>query len=156
MSDPYEEIIEGESVLRFPPGARHEEICERLHAKVAAAMTADSPARLLTPRTMVELAPGTLIRPDLALVTIATKKLFLVAEVINSEDHHPDTVLKKQAYEESNITRLWMVDPRYNNVEIYHGSQYGMGLKKFLAGKERLTEALLPGLELAMEELFRG
>ena len=34
MSEPYEEILEGETRLRPPPGARHEEICRRLHERV--------------------------------------------------------------------------------------------------------------------------
>jgi len=64
-------------------------------------------------------------------------------------------VMKKQIYEERNIPRLWMVDPRYDNVEIYHGSQYGLMLKGILAGKETLTEQLLPALNVSVAELFR-
>jgi len=48
-----------------------------------------------------------------------------------------------------------MVDPRYDNVEIYHGSQYGLMLKGILAGKETLTEQLLPALNVSVAELFR-
>ena len=44
-----------------------------------------------------------------------------------------------------------MVDPRYDNVEVYHGTQYGLTLKRVLAVRELLTESLhadsfLPGL----------
>ena len=27
--------------------------------------------------------------------------------------------MKKQIYEDLNLPRLWMIDPRYNNVEVY-------------------------------------
>jgi len=77
-------------------------------------------------------------------VTVATNKLWLAAEIVSSDDHAPDTVLKKQLYEELRLPRLWMIDPRYDNVEIYHASTYGMVLKSILAGGELLEEKLLP------------
>src|SRR5204862_8042678 len=114
-----------------------------------------STSRLLDRRSVVQLFSGPLVRPDLALVAAATGKIWLAAEVISSDDHRPDTVMKKQIYEELNIPRLWMVDPRYDNVEIYHGSQYGLMLKGILAGKETLSEQLLPTLKISVADLFR-
>jgi Uma2 family endonuclease len=154
MSLPYEEIVDGETLLRSPPGPRHERICARLHARVADGLANNTAARLLTPRSIVQLSPGTMIRPDLAVLTAATGKLWLAVEIINSEDHRPDTVLKKAIYEDFNVPRLWMVDPRYDNVELYHGTSYGLALRGILAAKERMVEPLLPGFDLAVAELF--
>ncbi len=154
MSEPYEEIVEGETYLRMPPGGRHELICSRLHDLIATSLADISTTRLLPRRSVVQIASGTMVRPDIALVTTATGKIWLVAEIISSDDHRPDTVLKKQIYEELNIPRLWMIDPRYDNVEVYHGSQYGLMLKGILAGKEVLTEQLLPTLNVTIAELF--
>jgi Uma2 family endonuclease len=47
-----------------------------------------------------------------------------------------------------------MVDLRYDNVEVYHGTQYGVTLKTILAHREFLTEKLLPNLQLSIAELF--
>jgi Uma2 family endonuclease len=110
---------------------------------------------LLPPRSLVELARGTKVRPDLALVTTATNKLWLAAEIVNSGDHNPDTVVKKGLYEEASLPRLWMVDPRYDNVEIYHGGQHGLALKQILAVREVLSEALLPDFRYVIAELFK-
>lgn len=98
MSDPYEEIIDGETLLRYPPNGRHKQICTRLHEVVAASLAAVATTRLLECRSTVQLTPGTVVRPDLALVTAANGKLWLAVEVISSDDHHPDTVTKKQIY----------------------------------------------------------
>ena len=155
MSEPYEEVLEGEKQFRLPPGARHEEICRRLHARVTESLAGTATARLLPPRTVVALAHGEEVRPDLALVTAATNKLFLVAEVVNSGDHHLDTVIKKTVYEDNGLPRLWMVDPRYDNVEIYHGGQYGLALKEILAVRDKLSEPLLPSFEYIIAELFK-
>jgi len=156
VSETYEEIVEGETYLRMPPGARHEVICTRLHELIAASLANIATTRLLPRRSVVQIASGTLVRPDLALVTVATGKIWLAAEIISSDDHRPDTVTKKQIYEELNIPRLWMIDPRYDNVEVYHGSQYGLMLKRILAGRETLTEQLLPTLQVTIAELFQG
>jgi Uma2 family endonuclease len=154
MSVNYEEIVRGETLMRHGPGERHERICERLYASVSRSASRVTTTRVLPPRTVIELCPGTLLRPDLTLVTAATGKAWLIAEVVDTVDHHPDTVMKKAIYEDARLPRLWMVDPRYDNVEIYHGSPYGLALQRILANRDLLTEALLPELNLAMAELF--
>jgi Uma2 family endonuclease len=154
MSLPYEEIVQGETLLRSAPDPRHERICARLHARIAGGLANHTAARLLAPRYIVQLSAGTMLRPDLALVTAITGKLWLAAEIVSSEDHQPDTVLKKTIYEDFNIARLWMIDPRYDNVELYHGTSYGLALRGILAGKERLREALMPEFEMTVAELF--
>jgi Uma2 family endonuclease len=148
----YEEIIRGEALKRLPPGERHERICERLHDVVAKALPPTS--RLLEPRMIIELTPGTLVRPDLVLVTTLTRKPWLIAEIVDSYDHGSDTVTKKMIYEETRLPRLWMIDPRYDNVEVYHGTPYGLSLRQMLAGREVLSEKLLPEFEISVKELF--
>jgi hypothetical protein len=150
----YEEVVDGETLLRYPPGPRHELICERLHGLVADALVGVTTSRLLEVRAPIELRPGTIVRPDITLIATATGKAWLIAEVVDSEDHRADTVVKKSLYEETRLPRLWMVDPRYDNVEVYHGSPYGMALRGILAGRERLTEALLPKLGVTIRDLF--
>jgi Uma2 family endonuclease len=154
MSVIYEEIVHGESIIRSAPGKRHEQICTLLHARISAGLPATSPARILSPRSVVQLSAGVMLRPDLALVAAATGKIWLAAEIVDSHDHRPDTVLKKGLYEDYNLARLWMIDPRYNNVELYHGTTYGLALKGILAGRECLQEALLPDFALTVDELF--
>ena len=154
MNVRYEEIVEGESLIRMPPSARHEIVCARLHSIVAASLEMETTTRLLKPRTVVQISPGTLVRPDLSLITATNNRPWLVAEIIHSGDHSSDTVTKKGAYEESRIPRLWMIDLRYDNVEIYHGTQYGMTLKDILSFRDFLTEKLLPNLKVGIAELF--
>jgi Uma2 family endonuclease len=156
MSEPYEEILEGRKILRPPPAVRHELICSRLHDCVRASVADLASTQLLARRSEVRLSPATIVRPDLALVAAATGKVWLAAEVVGSADHRVDTVVKKLIYEEMKLPRLWMVDPRYDNVEIYHASGYGLVLKGILAGREVLTEKSLPEFQLAIADLFRA
>ncbi len=154
MSEPYQEIVQGETLLRLAPGARHEMICARLHERMAMCVARSATMRLLSPRSIVELATGTLVRPDLALMATATNKAWLIAEIIDSSDHSTDTVTKKSLYEDLRMPRLWMVDPRYDNVEVYHGTQYGLALREVLAGRDLLQERLVAGFEFSIAELF--
>lgn len=154
MSESYAEIFDGATLVRRAPGARHEIICGRLHQWVHASVANMPSTRLLPPRTEVQLAPRTALCPDLSLVAAATGKLWLAAEIVSSDDHRPDTVIKKQVYEDVKLPRLWMIDPRYDNVEVYHSCQYGLVLKEILAGREILSEKLLPEFQLTIAELF--
>jgi Uma2 family endonuclease len=154
MSDPYDEIFDGETFIRLPPGERHERICDWLREQLTDCLGAASGMRILPSRTIIKLNAGTFVRPDISVIEIATGRIWLAVEVISSDDHHTDTVTKKSAYEDVRINRLWMVDPRYDNVEVYHGSQYGLVLKRILAGRETLSEEQFPGFEVPMDQLF--
>ena len=154
MSATYAEILNGAPLARRAPGLRHEQICARLHQWMRASVANFVGTLLLAPRAEVRLSPKHTVCPDLALVATATGKIWLAAEIVSSDDHQPDTVIKKQVYEEVRLPRLWMIDPRYDNVEVYHSSQYGLVLKSILAGSELLTEKLLPEFQLTIAELF--
>jgi Uma2 family endonuclease len=154
MSQPYEEILEGATLPRSAPTARHEDICRRLHREMAAGINGLACTQLLAPRTQVQVSRTTLLRPDLALVTTAGGKLFLAVEIISREDHQTDTVTKKEIYEQIRVPRLWMVDPRYDNVEVYHSFEFGLKLHGILAGQELLSDKLLPQFQITVAELF--
>jgi len=156
MSLPYEEILEGATLPRSAPGERHEQICRRLHREMAAGVNGLAATQLLAPRAQVQVARTTLLCPDLALVTAASGKLFLAVEIISRDDHRADTVTKKEVYEQIRVPRLWMVDPRYDNVEIYHSFEFGLRLHGILAGSEVLADRLIPQFKLAVTELFAG
>jgi len=154
MSAPYKELIAGETFIRAALNAPHELLCDRLHAAVSAHLPANSALRLLPRRTPLTLSPGVEICPDLALVSSVPAQLYLAAEVLQPGDHHPDTVLKKQLYSDSRVPRLWIVDSRYQNTEVYGTGEFGFRLETILAGRETLTDSALTGLALSMTDLF--
>jgi Uma2 family endonuclease len=154
MSRPYEEILDGTSLPRSAPDPRHEMICERLHAAMTASVANLNSTQLLAPRTKVQVSRTTAICPDLALVAVATGKLWLAVEIVSRSDHQADTVVKKEVYETIRVPRLWMVDPRYDNVEIYQTTEWGLALKGILAGGEVLAEKLVPEFQIVVAELF--
>ena len=154
MSLAYEETLQGATHPRSAPGERHERICARLHREMAIGVNGMAGTRLLAPRTAVQVDPGNQLCPDLALLTTATGKLFLAVEIISREDHQTDTVTKKEIYEQIRVPRLWIVDPRYDNVEVYHSTQWGLTLKGILAGSEVIADQLFPQFQVTVTNLF--
>jgi hypothetical protein len=47
-----------------------------------------------------------------------------------------------------------MVDPRYDNVEVYHSTEWGLTLRGILAGSAVLEEPLIPEFQIVVAELF--
>ena len=154
MSQPYEEILDGATLPRSAPGERHEQILLRLHREMAAGVNGRASTQLLAPRTQVQVTRLTRLCPDLALMAAASGKLFLAVEIISRDDHRSDTVTKKEIYEQIRIPRLWLVDPRYDNVEVYHSFEYGLKLQGILAGGEVLSDKLIPQFQLTVTQLF--
>ena len=161
MSDAYEELIQTEPFYRQSPSIAHELLVDRLHRLVASALPLNSALQLLPPRTELVLAEHTKVRPDLTVVRVPpgappdhAAQLYLVAEVLLPGDHHVDTVIKKQVWADARLPRLWMVDPRYLNVEVYGCGEYGFTLSDILANRHPLTDPHLPGLSCSMDELF--
>jgi Uma2 family endonuclease len=154
MSQPYEEILDGATLPRSAPGERHEQILLRLHREMAAGVNGRGSTQLLAPRTQVQVTRMTRLCPDLALLAAASGKLFLAVEIISRDDHRSDTVTKKEIYEQIRVPRLWMVDPRYDNVEVYHSFEYGLKLQSILAGGEVLSDKLIPQFQLTVTQLF--
>lgn len=159
MSEAYEEVIQGEVINRRRPPLAHETLVGRLHTLVAAALASNPALQLLPPRASLQLADDCILRPDLVVVRTAPEltgsaRLYLVAEVLLPGDHHLDTFVKKQLWSDLRLPRLWMVDPRYLNVEVYGLGEYGFSLTDILAHHHPLTDPALPGLGCSMDELF--
>jgi Uma2 family endonuclease len=151
---PYEELIDGETFIRGPLNGPHEVLCDRLHAWVANHLPANSALKLLPRRTTLTLRPGTDICPDLALVRRESGQLYLAAEVLQPGDHHPDTVLKKQIYSDCRAPRLWIVDSRYENVEVYGIGPVGFHLESILAINDSLSDTALSSAMYSLSDIF--
>lgn len=162
MTEGYEETIGGEVQVRRAPGFEHERLVDRLHLLVGDTLSPNSALQLLPRRSGLRLADDLTVRPDLTVIRMppsgegepAGPQLYLVGEVLQPGDHHLDTVVKKQLWSDLKIPRLWMVDPRYLNVEVYGCGEYGFTLQEILAHGDQLKDPLLSGLGCSMNELF--
>jgi Uma2 family endonuclease len=150
----YVESLAGQTHFRRAPTRGHEILCDRLHAAVAAALSPNSAWHLLPRRHAVSLTALTEVCPDLALVRRDSARPMLLAEILVPGDHHADTVIKKHLYQDAALPTLWIVDPRYLNVETYRHGPHGFRLESILALRDKLTDPHLPDLALPLAEFF--
>ena len=159
---PYAEKLAGETYFRVGPGVPHEALCDRLAAALELALPLNSTWKILPRRSALRLSSRDDLRPDVTLVrtnpadATAAPQPTLCVEVLLPGDHHPDTVIKKSIYQDARLPTLWLVDPRYLNVEVYRTGELGFRLEAILANHEALTNPHLPGLALSMHDLFGG
>ncbi|HET7535648.1 MAG TPA: Uma2 family endonuclease [Candidatus Didemnitutus sp.] len=161
MSEGYEELIGGQVLKRRALTAEHERLVAKLHSLVEAAIPPNSTLRVLPPRSALQLAEEHTVCPDLAIVRMPpvsedepNPQLYLVGEVLHPADHHTDTVVKKQLWADRHLPRLWMIDPRYRNIEVYGCGEYGFTLLNILANHDKLTDPFLLGFAHPVRDLF--
>ena len=154
MADPYEEILDGRPLIRGPINGPHELLCERLHHWVAKNLPHNSALHLLPRRALVKLRPDTEIRPDLSLMRRNDPRLYWAVEVLQPSDRHPDTVIKKNILAACLVPRLWIVDGRYQNIELYVTTGGHFRLEAILTGNDVLSDSALSSGRLSLAELF--
>ena len=154
MADPYEEVLDGRPLIRGPINGPHELLCDRLHLWVAQNLPHNSALQLLRRRTLVKLRPDTEIRPDLALMWRNAPRLYLAVEVLQNSDRHPDTVTKKTILAACLVPRLWIVDGRYQNIEIYITTGGHFRLETILTGNDLLSDSALSGGRYPLVDFF--
>ena len=154
MADPYEEVLDGRPLIRGPINGPHELLCDRLHAWVAHNLPHNSALQLLRRRSLVKLRPDTEIRPDLALIRRNDPRLYLAVEVLQNSDRHPDTVIKKNILAACLVPRLWIVDGRYQNIELYVTNGGRFRLEAILTDNDLLSDAALSGARYLLSDLF--
>jgi Uma2 family endonuclease len=82
----------------------------------------------------------------------------LVVEIRSPGTWRYDVGAKKRVYEGGGLPELWLVDDRSQSVLVYrrtrpHAPTFDVALE--LGGDDTLGSPLLPGFELALDELFR-
>jgi Uma2 family endonuclease len=84
----------------------------------------------------------------------------LTVEVLSASTRRQDEVEKRRLYEATGVVEYWTIDPELERVRVFRRpapeAPYAPPLELAAERGERLASPLLPGLELAVAELFRG
>jgi len=155
VSIPYEEILDGNPLPPVRARIRHEQICERLHAAMAASVAniGSTPIACAAHENPGVPLHHHLSRPGADhrghrqnsgwLWRLSTRAIIT------------PTRSSKRNLRTVRVPRLWMVDPRYDNVEIYHSTEFGLALKGILAGGEVLAEKAASGIPICHRRTVR-
>lgn len=78
----------------------------------------------------------------------------LVVEVLSKSTARLDKGPKLRVYARSGVKELWLVDKERKEVVIYRFAEDISGPVATVRGRQKLTTPLLPGLKLALAEVF--
>ncbi len=161
------ELVGGRSVHRPPVGAACASVVRRLQRRLADAAERTGVV-VLEPRQALELPTGDTLVPDVCVLSAARWASAvpsegdllrvvpeLVVEVLRERDASARAETQ-EIYARAGVDEHWIVDPRRRTVTVLVRRGARLELGDRLAEGERLRPALLPHLQLAPHELFRG
>jgi Uma2 family endonuclease len=158
------EILDGEHYVTPAPFIRHQLISSNLHSLLGPFIRKRRLGTLLAAPTDVLLSPHDIAQPDLLFISneragIVTEKNVqgapdLVIEILSKSTRRRNEDLKLERYGLFGVLEYWIVDPKRRGVKVFRREDDRLRLAAELAIGDVLTTSLLPGLEIALAEIF--
>jgi Uma2 family endonuclease len=161
------EIVGGEHFVTAAPFVRHQDLVVRLTVLLGGHVRRHRLGRLLVAPTDVVLSPHDVVQPDLFFVSSERSAIVgektvqgapdLVIEVLSRRSRRLDTILKRRAYDRFGVREYWIFDPLRKGAQVWERTAEGLRRRAALlsaSAADVLTTPLLPGLEIALAELF--
>lgn len=162
------ELLEGELIPMAPsPGEAHQWICGELAFHLRKFVKERQLGRVYeAPFDVVLGEPGEeqVVQPDILFVATARRGIIhedeirgapdLVVEVLSPSTAERDQGLKKKLYAKFGVQEYWIVNPKEKVVEVFVLGQRGYERAGLYKKDEILQSPLLPGLRIALNEIF--
>ena len=162
------ELIDGEHYVTPSPGPQHQVIVGNLYLVIASWLETHRVGRVFLSPLDVVMSPFDVVEPDLLYVSAASVPEVLTEtnvhgtpdlaiEVASKGTRERDETIKKQLYERGGVQEYWVVDPEIDVVRVYRrsGLAFLRPLELSRGQGDVLRSALLPGLDLPLERIFR-
>jgi Uma2 family endonuclease len=156
------ELINGELIVSAAPYLRHQRILGRLHLALGNHVAAHGGGVVYLAPSDVILSDINVVEPD--LVFIADSQLdiqteaniqgvpSLLIEVLSNA--RVDRVRKRDLYASFGVSEYWIADPESDRVEVYLYDGAGYAKPVILEAGDEITYEGLPGLRIAVADLF--
>lgn len=161
------ELIDGEHYVTASPNTRHQQVLARLYLEIGGWLKTHPLGHAFFAPYDVVLTNIDIVEPDLLYFTnqraadvITTLHARgapnLVVEVGSPSTRGRDETIKRRLYERESIDEYWVVDPETDVVRVYRrdGETFSRALELAAERGDALATPLLPGLEIALVELF--
>jgi Uma2 family endonuclease len=161
------ELIDGEHYVTPAPFLRHQEIVGRLHLAIGMYLMSHPIGRVFVAPLDVILSKFDVVEPDLLYVSNERAPELLkdwvrgapdlVIEVGSESTRKRDETIKRALYERVGVIEYWIVDPEIDVVRIYRRAddRFGRPAEPSRRAGDVLTTELLPGLDIALDAIFR-
>jgi Uma2 family endonuclease len=161
------ELIDGEHYVTASPNTKHQRVSGNLHWLLRRHLEAHRCGQIFFAPFDVLLSQFDVVEPDLlymsnerALEVLTAQHVRgcpeLVVEIASPSTERRDETLKRALYERVGVTEYWVVDPQRDAVRVYQRVGSGFAAARELTRRDgnTLTTPLLPGLILALDDIF--
>ena len=162
---PRYQLIEGDLYMSPAPNRFHQDISRNLVVILANYLAANPIGILYDAPFDVYLSETDVFQPDLLIVLNKNRGILteagaegppdFVVEILSPKTRQLDLVNKKRIYARAGIKELWIIDPNEQDVTVYRFDQDTTDPVAKLSGEEETSSPLLPGLQIALQEIFR-
>ena len=159
------EIIAGVLYTTPAPGAGHQSVSARLVTFLVTHVEFAGLGRVFAAPVDVELAPDTVVQPDIVVVLSANLHRItpsriigapdLVVEILSPGTAGYDRREKQDAYARSGVGEYWIVDPGAQTVELLTLDQGGYRSHGVFRGQARLPSSAVT-MPVPVERFFQG
>ncbi|MFN3851018.1 MAG: Uma2 family endonuclease [Spirosomataceae bacterium] len=123
------ELIEGEMIKKSAPKPIHQRLSMRLSRAISNFIFGKNIGELFAAPIDVFLNEYNAVQPDLVFVSAQNQQIItddgivgvpdLVVEIISPSSVIRDRVDKKNLYERIGVKEYWIIDPQYQDIEVY-------------------------------------
>ena len=159
------EIIAGVLYTTPAPGAGHQSVSARLVTFLVTHVEFAGLGRVFAAPVDVELAPDTVVQPDIVVILSANLDRItpsriigapdLVVEILSPGTAGYDRREKQDAYARSGVGEYWIVDPGAQTVELLTLDQGGYRSHGVFRGQARLPSSAVT-MPVPVERFFQG
>ena len=160
------EIIDGEHYVTPAPSVRHQAISRNLTALIWSFLSQRSLGKLFAAPCDVYLSRFDVVQPDLVFVSSGGGAIVtddniqgapdLVIEILSPGTRKTDERTKRDQYARFGVLEYWIIDPELETIKVLRLGETGYEPPHEVALErgQSLASRLLPGLELALDQVF--
>lgn len=165
---PFPELINGEIVMAPSPFRNHQQVALRLAVLIQNHLEASPTGELYIAPFDIHFGEHDILCPDLSYFAQESLHLLsdrgaegppdLAIEVLSPSTARRDRKVKREIYARHGVKELWLVHPDAETIEVFHLAEHPDEPVSVLENGTHPTiaTALLPGLELPLEKVFRA
>ena len=127
---PSYEIIGGKKIMAPAPNPTHGRVIGRLYNFIDSYFDSNEGGYVFSDNTDVYFPDGTLLKPDLSVVTEKNSAIIdwfrgiygvpdMVVEVLSKSTRKKDLTIKKDIYEAQGVSEYWIIDPYMKAISVY-------------------------------------
>ena len=159
------ELLDGDLVMVAAPNLKHQELQFRLGRELGNFILERSLGKLFFAPCDVVLSDTDVVQPDLLFVSREREHLLsggenvqgapdLVVEILSPATADRDRGYKHDVYGRHGVQEYWLVDPIAETVAVHRQRAGVLTVARTFTREQTLRSALLPGLELHLEDIF--